>query len=239
MTWSLVVLAGLVIALIVLSWRWRRVDPPFTTAPAPASWGGAPDDLEWNNEATAIWHTELADVRGVAEKWGATVAALLGIFGAVAFATGPSALTDIPGRDAYVVLALILLAVVAAATATYCAAIAAQGTPTSVPNLNGWTLKQFQADKLPRAVKLLRTSRFLALAAILLIIGAVAVGWLAALDGRNSASPQSAVVVRADGAVSCGTLKWGKQNRLVLDNGHGSIIPLARVSAVTTVTSCP
>jgi hypothetical protein len=237
-THALLVVVGVAIALTVLAGLWLFRSRPFVTDPAPESWGADPDDRQWNDEAVSIWHTELSDVRGVAEKWSGTVAALLAIFGAVAFATGPSALTDIPGDDAYVVLGLVVLAVLVAAASTYCAALAAQGSPTVVGNLNGWTLKRFYTARLPGAMQLLRASRFLALAAVLLVVGAVAIGWLAALDGRDSQSAESAVVIRLAGGSSCGELKR-LNKRLVLVSANGVIVPLANVRSVTIVDSCP
>jgi hypothetical protein len=237
-TW--IVLSLLAVALLVLWGRYEDdvIEGGYTPPPAPANWGQGADDKKWNDEADAISHTALADVRRVAEKWGATVAALLGVFGVVVFAKGPDALTEIPGNDAYAVLALALLAVVFAAAATYCGALAAQGTPASLANLNGWTLKQLYSDRLPKAVRLLKASRALALAAALLILGAVAIGWLAALDARAASNGQSALVVRADGSVICGKLKRSS-GQLVLDSGTGPATPLTQVRQVVTVDDCP
>jgi hypothetical protein len=236
-TW--IVLALVAIALVVL-WRIGRrgSEDTYETSPAPADWGGDPDDVKWNDEAAAIPHTALANARGVAEKWGATVAALTGVFGVVVFAKGPDALTDIPGDDAYAVLALALLAVLAAALATFCGALAAQGTPTNLNNLNGWTLKQLYSSRLPQVLKLLRWSRLLTVAAVLLIFGAVTIGWLSALDARGAAKGQNALVIQNDGSVLCGEIKR-QSGGLVVDTGSGVPKPLANVRQVVIVDSCP
>lgn len=236
-TW--IVLALVAIALVVL-WRIGRggSEDTYEASPAPTDWGGDADDVKWNDEAAAIPHTALANVRGVAEKWGATVAALLGIFGVVVFAKGPDALTDIPGDDAYAVLGLALLAVLAAALATFYGALAAQGTPTNLKNLNGWTLKQLYSNRLPQVLKLLRWSRLLTVAAVLLIFGAVTIGWLSALDARGAAKGQNALVTQDDGNVLCGQIRR-QSGGLVVDSGSGAPTPLTNVRQVVIVDTCP
>jgi hypothetical protein len=236
--WTWLVLVLLAIALLIL---WRVYDHDllgsYTAPPVPGNWG-APDDLQWDDEATALRHTALADVRGVAEKWGATVAALLGVFGIVVFAKGPSTLTDVPGKDAYAVLVLAVLAVAAAAAATYLGALAAQGTPENLDNLNGWTLKQLYKDRLPIAIGRLKKSRALTLAAALLILSAVVIAWLAALHGRGKTEGQSVLVTSVQGRVMCGKLKL-IDGKLVLEFGKGANQPLEGVRQVVTVAACP
>jgi hypothetical protein len=243
MSWFTYVIVGVVAVCLYALYRWYETDLMTGVAPtaaAPANWGADPDDQKWDAEAAQLPHTALSDVRGAAEKWGSTVAALLGLFGVVAFAQGPSSLTDVPGDDAYAVLAMVLIAVVLAGAATYTSAIAAQGSPATVQNLNGYTLKAIHNTRLPRAVKLLKASRALTLAAILLVLGAVAVASLGTLDARDtdsSASP-SVVVVKRDGTVVCGTLKLAGTT-LVLVDTMGAPSSIAGSTQVVPVDKCP
>jgi hypothetical protein len=236
--WVVVALLALAFWFLWRSWKNDLIGETFTPPELPNNWGATDDDKQWNTEADAIRHAALADVRGVAEKWGATVGTLLGLFSVVVFAKGPDTLTAIPGDDAYLVLALALLAILAAAGATYCAAMAAQGTPATLENLNGWTLKQLCKARLPTALKLLKASRTLTLAAVLLILGAVTVGWLAALDARGSSSGQKAIATRADGSIECGELKLSGQ-QLALDTGSGTPHVLSNVRQIVLVDDCP
>jgi hypothetical protein len=207
-------------ALAAVTGVWLIVfrQPLLDTYPAPeqespegltlAAWGKTATGERWNKEADDVQVSALTDARGLATKWGATIGTLLGVFGIVVFAQGPSALTDVPGRAAYVVLAFVLLATLSAVAAIYFAALAEVAAPTKLSPLNGWTLKHLYDKRLPKIFEQLKLSRALALSAAVLVFGAVSVAWLATLHKRDAPSdPQTVLVTFNDGMAACGELK--------------------------------
>ena len=164
----LAVIGVLLVLRLVWKLRSKQLMPQQYSAPVPPAlpaWQATPVGKAWEAAATAAQVSALKDARDLAAKWGATIGTLLGVFGIVAFAQGPSALTDVPGRAAYVVLVLILLATLAAGSALYTAALAAEATPAILAPFNGWTLKHLYADRIPTVFEKLRLSRALALSA--------------------------------------------------------------------------
>jgi hypothetical protein len=79
------------------------------------------------------------------------VTAVLRAFILAAFVKGPQSFTDIPSQWALPVIGLVLVGALAAAAAIYTAALAAQGSPPWVTQLDGWQLKSLhkQLGRMP------------------------------------------------------------------------------------------
>jgi hypothetical protein len=109
--------------------RWAAT----AAGPEPPGWAGSTAAMEWDEKAQdARDDFGLVSVRQVAKGWAASITALLGVFTAVAFIKGPSALTDVGGWEAVVAALLILMAAGVAMVAILLATLAEQGIP-------GWT----------------------------------------------------------------------------------------------------
>lgn len=230
------VLAMLALIGVAIGSLWSFIDG-FTPAPMPPDFGADPDDTRWNDEAVELGHGALTKVQDTAKKWGETIAGLLGIFGVVAFVKGPEAFADIPGRTAWVVVAVVALAALAAAAAVYTGALAAQGSPARLDPLNGWTLKQLTQARTATATTLLRVSRAFALAAAVLLLAAMAVSWTATLDARGEKAETFAVVVWDDGSATCGKLDSDAAGISIETDAETR--PLRAVRQVVRVASCP
>jgi hypothetical protein len=237
------VLAVAVALEVIRRSRNSELLPPTYTAPIGGDteteqaenlqlWQGTEEGARWEKEALDVEVSALEDARDLAAKWGATIGTLLGVFGVVAFASGPSALSDIPGNAAYVVLLLILLATVAAGAAIYKAALAAEASPARLAPFNGWTLKSLYESEVPDVLATLRQSRAFALSAVVLVFGAVTVGWLATLHDRDQTTPVKVLVTFNDGSVSCGEMKRSSKGLTVSGK------PLTNVKQIA-VSSCP
>lgn len=214
-----------------------------TVDPVSKQWLASPDDRQWEREARTMQHTGLAAVRETATSWGETVAAFLGIFSVAAFVKGPEAFTDVKGSEAEVAALLVLLATVVAAAAILFAAVAAQGVPARVANLDGWTLKQLTMQRAHRAASQLAVSRFLTVAAALLILGAVGLTWLTALEERDEKdaedAPLAIVVPLAGQPVVCGQLGSATEALTIKPEGAERAVVIRGARSVRIVSACP
>jgi hypothetical protein len=170
--------AALLTGLGALLWRTTR--PPEVSTPAPPiSWGLDPDDARWEAEATELLHQSLPHIQNAATKWGQSVTAVLGAFSVAAFIKGPASFADLPTTWALVVIGLVVAGALAAAAAIYTAALAAQGSPRWVRQVDGWELKTLHKQLERHAARLLNISRALTATAALVVLAAMAIAWLA------------------------------------------------------------
>jgi hypothetical protein len=212
----------------------------------PPSWGDDPDDWWWEQEAKELGHTALSGVRDTATKWGATISGFLGVFGTVAFIKGPDAFKDVHADWAAAFAAsLVIAATVFASAAVLLAALAAQGVPRAVNQLDGWALKSYHKTQARRARLYLAWSRGLAVAAAMAVITGLSVTWFVVLGERktNTAEKpkgQPMIVVRS-GRPQCGTLTVAKDGSLLFAVGDKPALPLGNVNAsdLIPVGSCP
>jgi hypothetical protein len=134
------------------------------------------------------------------------VTAVLGAFTLAAFLKGPQSFTDIPAPWTIPVIGLVLLGALAAAAAIYTAALAAQGSPRWVAQLDGWQLKALHKQLGRHAARLLNLSRALTAGAALVVLAAMAVAWLANSLGDQQPAPRSVLVVWV--ADRCSAASW-------------------------------
>jgi hypothetical protein len=231
-TGAVALLAGLGIVL------WRVTRPPTMQTPAPpSSWGLDPDDSRWEAEATELLHQSLPKLQDAAAKWGQSVTAVLGAFSLAAFLKGPESFTDLPAPWRLVVIGLVLVGGLAAAAAVYTAAVAAQGSPRWVQQLDGWQLKALHKQLGRHTGRLLNLSRALTAGAALVVLGAMAIAWLADSLQAEEPARQSAVVVWRSGQVRCGQLAGGSAPTLQLADGQTEM-RLDDVDQILVVNYC-
>jgi hypothetical protein len=235
-----IAIAGAVALLVGLgALLWRATRPPTVDTPAPPnSWGLDPDDSRWETEATELLHQSLPKLQDAAAKWGQSVTAVLGAFSLAAFLKGPESFTDLPAPWRLVVIGLVLVGALAAAAAVYTAALAAQGSPRWVQQLDGWQLKALHKQLGRYAGRLLNLSRALTAGAALLVLVAMATSWLADSLQPEKPASQSAIVVWRSGQVRCGQLAGGSSPTLQLADGQMAA-GLQDVAQVVIVDRCP
>src|SRR5579872_7036465 len=90
-----------------------------------------PDDYLdlWITQAQKADTNQLATVQSTAEKWGATITALTGVFGLIALVRGVNDVSKLQAPWDTVGTLALLLALLGAFVAIGLAALAAQGTP--------------------------------------------------------------------------------------------------------------
>jgi hypothetical protein len=194
------------------------------------------DDLQWDKEAAELRHKALENVRARAVKWEATVATLLGLFSTVAIVTGPESIDKVTTWwIRWSALVLILIAGIAAGTAIFFAARAAQGPdPKLFDDLDGETLEVLTLDRVDQAVDDTKRSRRAAfLAAGLLFTTGLLVAGEAAYAAGQSPGGSSVVVVDESGNLTCG--------KLAADSNGATTVAgrsLSRAKQVIPVTRC-
>lgn len=194
------------------------------------------DTLRWEKKAAELEFEALSKVRGAAEKWAATLTALLGLIGTVAIIKGPEEVGDL-GDDAKLAIGVLLaIAFLAALTASLLAAYAAQGTPKDLKWPNGPGLRKWEHDEAQQAKQQLFWSRFTTVAAVLLIAAAAAVAWLADSPAKSGST---VLFTPTAGQPLCGSLVNGAKG-LQLKVGEKQIaLPSGPYDQVVPVDSCP
>ena len=175
---------------------------PLEPDPAPANWTGTNEAQEWDDKVAAARDAEPTELRDTATKWAASIAGLLGILSTVAFVAGRKALaTEVGGTEADIAAWLILAAAAMAAVAVLLATLAGQGSPQWTPDLTGWKFLSLTRKRNALAAAQIRASRYLVVAALLMIVLATGIAWMAALTGEPVPDDQSAIVVTPAGLV--------------------------------------
>lgn len=195
------------------------------------------EDRRWETEAQDLRHTGLERVQTAAEKWTASLTALLGTFAAVSFVAGPGRLGDIHSAALQrLVLVCLISATLLAAGATLSAGLAAQGNPRRVSSLDGPALRALTVERTEVAVRQLQTSRVLAvLASLTLLAGAGVARFDVLAEGEGPSRPGALVLVTyRDMPARCGALQLRADKTLLVDG-----TPVVDPVQVTEVTACP
>lgn len=202
--------------------RWRRADRV---------------DLVWEDRADQLELQALANVRVAAEKWAASLAAILGLFGTVMLVKGRNDISRLTTDYQIAVAVALLLAFLTAAFAVYQAALAAQGTPETVSWPGGGSLRRWEHREALAAKGRLRCSRMVTLFAVVFVLVAIALTWF----GREQKLPsgQTVLVTAGGSAPRCGTLVAASGGALALRQAPGLTIPLGPHAEVATIPGCP
>ncbi|MBB2943580.1 hypothetical protein FB565_003309 [Actinoplanes lutulentus] len=181
------------------------------------------DDRYWQQQAQQYRRGALERTRAAALAWTTTLTAVTGFFGVVTFFKGPEDLTTIPAWARATVGVLALLALVAVLAAVAYGTLAAQGRIEAT-----WTTPDAIAARTEverrSSVHRLRFSRWLALIALILLIGAVGTAWYAPRQAK------SLLVTWTDGRTLCvpaDTKSFAPQ------------LPAEQIKSLRTVAKCP
>jgi hypothetical protein len=213
-----------------------------SNSPAPQITGPGkvtPDLLRWEQKLEDEQFNALQTVRGVAEKWTASLGAIIGLASAVLIVKGREDIGELALGFQIVVAVLLLLAFVGALAATVLAAYAAQGTPTELKWPTAEKVRDAEHAAAMKAKGRLRKSRELALVVACLMAIAVAFTWFG--ETKDESPSPSVLFTESGGALECGTLGRSDDGALQVTSGKEKAVPFApgEGSAVVVVPSCP
>jgi hypothetical protein len=214
----------------------EETEPTFVLTPRRASL----DDLRWAERADMLELETLPRLRTTAERWTATLGAILGLTGSIFALKGRDDVSALTSGGQALVGVLLLVAFVLGVAGTFLAARAAQGTPRKVAWPNGAKLRRWELEEALLAQRCLRASRILALATVVLVAGAVAVTWFGDRDAA-AADPSTLLVLRDDGDPLCGTLVAKTPRGLRITRaGHRPVLQHAGdVRTIVPLERCP
>jgi hypothetical protein len=192
-----------------------------------------PTDLEWERRAREMQVEALPRVRGIAEKWAGSVAALLGVFGIASFVKGRDDLKGLEHDWEVAVGVSLGIAVASAVVAILFASLAAQGGVSVLDLPTGRRIQEWSAKQIERASWQLAVSRLCSVAAVIFVAVAVGIVWYAP---RESVEPGSLRIVLITGESVCGTLghSQGKMISVIPTAGSPRVINLRDVLSIET-----
>lgn len=200
----------------------------------------APDQVRWQKKADELQFTALDTVRGTAEKWAASLAAILGLFGTVLLVKGREDITKLADEYQVAVAMVLLMALAAAAGASAYAAFAAQGTPRDLRWPTGDKLRALERASAVLARERLKWSRILTFVAVGLLAAAVGLTWFG--EAKPPESTEAHLLVISPSAdPECGSLARAAGGGLVLETDASTQVPIdpADVTSAVVVPSCP
>jgi hypothetical protein len=209
--------------------------PPFVVRSAPTN----PTDLRWTQRQEDLQFEALAKVRSAAEKWAASLGALLGLSGTILVVQGRDDFSKLEDEFRIAVGATLLVAVIIGACATFLAARAAQGTPAHVAWPSGAKLKKWEHEEAVKARGMLTRSRHLAIGAVALVLLALGLTWF---GEAKPADADALLVVPREGAPVCGTMAAaadGESVVVTLEGGQEVSLEGSDVGDVIRVDRCP
>lgn len=210
------------------------MNPPEPEVIGPGEVG--PDIQRWEKRLADLETEELSKVRAAAEKWAATLTALLGLAGTVLIVRGAEEISGLSDGTKIAIGVLLVIAFVAAVVATVLTAYAAQGTPKNLEWPTAASLREWEHKQAKTAKSRLFHSRWISLVAVLAIAIAVAVAWL----GEAAESSGSKVLFTpATGKPLCGSLV-NAAGGLELEIGDKHVaLPPGPYDNTISVDSCP
>jgi hypothetical protein len=158
----------------------------------------------WDEKATALWREQTTSVNTAAAKWSAMVGALLGVFGAVAFAGGLATLDKLSGPWDAIAKAITTAAVLAGVGGIVFLALAAGGLRTERLDhpLTGAEVKRRHTTRVRSSLRLLRIGRwFSACAALFVVAGSLLILWVGSAPAAKK--PPLLIATFSDGSI-CG-----------------------------------
>jgi hypothetical protein len=153
--------------------------------------------LRWEERAEELELRSLEFVRSAAEKWAASLAAILALFGTVLVVKGGDDISRLSSGYKVAVAVLLLLGFAAASYATWQAALAAQGTPEELQWPTGPNLRRWERDRALSAKRQLRRSRLVTWLAVIFLVFAVGLTWFGESASTAHANSLSVTARRA------------------------------------------
>jgi hypothetical protein len=190
------------------------------------------EESYWRSQAASIRRDELATVRKAADTWTTLLAAVLGVFGTVAFAGGLPALEDLNDTLQVIVKLATAVAVLCAVVATVYAS-RASGTSTKTTNDTSWQGVQRAARDNADAARtqLAKAKKWGVAAAAIVLSGSL----LILFAGSSKPDPSApSVIANVNGTVACGPLTKASDGTL-----RAGTTSLNGATSITVVAACP
>jgi hypothetical protein len=188
----------------------------------------------WNAKNEELRRTQLETVQQAAAGWATLFAALLGVFGTVAFAGGLTTLDKLGSPWDAVARVLTAAAAVLGAVATYLAATASHSlSPKQQNELDADSLRVRSGTAAAKSHQALAWAKGTGFAAVLLVLGGSGLVLFLG-EGDGPGDPPTAVVV-IDGRAVCGRLQASADGGLRV---AGETLD-EDVTGVTVVAACP
>jgi len=147
-------------------------------------------------------------VKTAAEKWGASITTITGVFGIITLIKGPEDISNLTSGNKMVVGIALLVALVTAVTSIFLAALAAQGIPHDIW-LTGAQARRDSRNVVKKASAFLAVSRFLVIPAVLGMGAAIGLTWYGDRVAEKAAS------VGGELGTLCGELSRDEEGHLV------------------------
>jgi len=195
-------------------------------------------EKDWDRDAGEIEREQLAQVRGVAAKWSATVTAVLGVFGVAALVEGAEEIRKLETWAGAVIALLGLLAAVAGLVALVATGLAARGLPRHFDYVSGASLRLEARREARSALARVRRGVWATVIAALLVIAAF--GLLLSAPEKPDEVESLRVETRS-GTVLCGKQRDALPGQVAVEpatGGRSDPIPLGDVQSVKAVTEC-
>jgi hypothetical protein len=193
-------------------------------------------DLRWEKKAEELEFEALASVRAAAEKWGASLIAILGLVSTVLVVKGAEDITKLSSQNKVLVAIGLGIALIAAFWAAYQAAMAAQGTPKDLVWPSGASLRAAEREQALKAKRSLLESRVATGIAVILMAGAIALTWF---GNQPESSGSTVLVTPAAGTPLCGKLVNGSSGLEIEAGSSRKVLPAGPYNTVTEVEACP
>ena len=191
--------------------------------------GLSADEVQWKNEFVLAQHSQLTNVRSVAEKWSAGIATIIGAFSAFSVIIVPNKLSDLRhGIAKWLVFSAAVIAGICGVVALFKANDAAYGAPEVDAGASWETYRTKVIQLAASSAETLKCSRrWTAAALIAIAVGAL----LSQLDGLiYKPGPAAAVyvlVTSPSGTAVCGRLH---------QTDSGATVGAHLIGATSTVT---
>ena len=210
---------------------------PFRVTPRRAD----PSELRWAKRLDDLELGALEKVRGTAEKWAASLVAILGLASTVLVVKGRDDITKLATGWQIAVAVLLGLTFLLGAIAIYLAALAAQGTPKKLDWPTPNKLRKWERDEALKAQTNLRRSRGLTIAVAACSVLAIGCTWFGESAPTDPPSPASVLVVPAAGAPVCGQLAAGPAGVSIRTSRDAPVtaIEAGQIAQVVPVSACP
>jgi hypothetical protein len=193
----------------------------------------SPEDRLWQRDAERARREGLASVQRTSERWGATLLAVTGLLTTVTALQGPRDLSLL--RDlGWKILGggLAAAAVLVAAIAVLCAALAAQGKAVDII-ASGPELKRVSLAQTKTASRYLKSSRVIAIFVVPLYLAALGVATYA----PRSTPPSSIYVQLREGPQVCAnSVSFSGTNAVLTVANQQLIVPVHGVTSVSPST---
>ncbi|WP_326943673.1 hypothetical protein OG439_27340 [Amycolatopsis sp. NBC_01307] len=194
-----------------------------------------PEDERWELLARELPFTQLGALRAQADGWRTGIVGVATILISVVIVKGRSDVVALEAWARVTIAVLVLLAFGALAVSLLLTLRVAQGPAGKEIWNTGENLRKWTAEQTFRGGRRLRVAAYLASGALLLLVVAMSVGWLAPAAAQDA----STVVVRTIEGSVCGRFDSLANGKVVLQvSGQAWTAPSSAILEIRPVKGC-